>query len=92
MTEAERTPGPWETVLNLHDEPHMVFTKGDCIADLGGGSRHLRDDRTANARFIAAAPDMEKALETWLEWDGEIGEGPSPPMLARAALAKARGL
>ena len=30
-------------------------------------------------------------LEAWIEWDGEIREGLSPPMLARAALAKAKG-
>ena len=44
-----------------------------------------------DADRIAAVPDMEKALEAWLEWDGEIREELSPPMLARAALAKARG-
>ena len=63
--------------------------------DWGVGNRSIeivRDELSeGDARFIAAAPGMEKALETWLEWDGEIGEGPSPPILARAALAKARG-
>ena len=84
----ERTPGPWhikagyDWVIESHDGASVagVYTP-----------RGVREVRQANARFIATAPDMEKALEAWLEWDGEIREGLSPPMLARAALAKAKG-
>ena len=87
----ERTPGTWVA------QPHQ-FGGGCWWVDTRDGSiqvsmKALHKDKKdeANARFIAAAPDMEKALEAWLEWDGEIRETPSPPMLARAALAKARG-
>ena len=87
MTEAEHTPGPWKA-------------KGGLILH-GNGKSTIVDpmmptnERYANARFIAAAPDMEKALEMYIQaedsdptfveqfiWAGEA---------ARAALAKARG-
>ena len=86
----EHTPGTWVA------KPHQF---GGCwwVDTLDGSIQvsmktlHKDEKDEANARFIAAAPDMEKALDAWLEWDGEIREAPSPPMLARAALAKAKG-
>ena len=85
---AEHTPGTWVA------QPHQ-FGGGCWWVDTRDGSIQVSmktpNKDEANARFIAAAPDMEKALEAWLEWDGEIREGLSPPMLARAALAKAKG-
>ena len=70
----------------------MALESGDQVLACVASAAWLRHkDGVHLARRAAAAPDMEKALETWLEWDGEIGEGPSPPMLARAALAKAGG-
>ena len=80
---AERTPGPWYVDSRL-----QVKSEKKLVASIITG---YIPEAGANAHFIAAAPDMEKALEAWLEWDGEIREGPSPPMLARAALAKAKG-
>ena len=81
----ERTPGPWrvDSRLQIKSEKRVTL-----VANIITG---YIPEAEANARFIAAAPDMEKTLEAWLEWDGEIREGLSPPMLARAALAKARG-
>ena len=85
---AEHTPGPWEVqrsfVLGL---PDWRVRRGSVLV--------ATVDSEANARFIAAAPDMEKALEmhiqaedsdpTFVEqfiWAGDA---------ARAALAKAKG-
>ena len=54
-----------------------------------------RDEALANARLIAAAPDMYEALSEFVrEYDGfEDGDGNPCPTLARAiaALAKANG-
>ena len=49
------------------------------------------EEAEANARLIAAAPDLLAALEAWLAWDGEIRETPSPRIMAEAAIAKAKG-
>ena len=88
MTEAEHTPGPWEVGEG---------TKYFYVQIPGALSSTIRvpKDAKANAHFIAAAPDMEKALEMYIQaedsdptfveqfiWAGEA---------ARAALAKARG-
>jgi hypothetical protein len=91
---AEHTPGTWVA------KPHQF---GGCWwVDTLHGSIQVsmktlfKDDMDeANARFIAAAPDMEKALEMYIQaedsepssveqfvWAGEA---------ARAALAKAKG-
>ena len=93
---SERTSGPWTFYESPDVSRYAITNDGGvlAIADLPYDYPLVYpspDVQLSNARFIAAAPDMEKALEAWLEWDGEIGEGPSPPMLARAALAKAQG-
>ena len=51
------------------------------------------DDTADNGHYYCEsdARDLLAALKAWLEWDGEIHETPSPPMLARAAIAKAKG-
>ena len=50
---------------------------------------NLQEERIEELEQINA--EMLKALEAWVEWDGEIRNVPSPPMLARAAIAKAKG-
>ena len=80
----ERTPGPWhikagcDWMIQSQDvEVAVVYTP-----------RGVRGVREANARFIAAAPDMEKALEVALA-DGGLRYWTRP--ILEAALAKARG-
>ena len=89
---AERTPEPWHVEYSESEHFGMarINVKHHGITVAGLHMAHYPTAK-ANAHLIAAAPDMEKALEAWLEWDGEIRETPSPPMLARAVLAKARG-
>jgi hypothetical protein len=46
----------------------------------------------ADARLIAAAPDIFEALEKFIVWSGEpIGTAEFPLEIARAAIAKAKG-
>lgn len=81
------TPGPWVAVsdyVEAHDldEPLSICTLADC----GDASK-------ANARLIAAAPELMAALE---EFIGAVDAGcafkdASIVEYARAAIAKAKG-
>ncbi|MFN7611738.1 MAG: hypothetical protein ACK5QX_12520 [bacterium] len=116
MTEAKHTPGPWEWAED-HPQNAVAYVYArngfalDEIATLYGGSEDVAKGsdgvwgdhpiRRANARLIAAAPDLLTALQDLLDhylelansgdcgaWDPE----PEPQVIAaRAAIAKARG-
>lgn len=89
MKTAQDLPGKWFVVI---DELNCVSTAGrKALAD-------LRDDEfidcntEAQARLIAAAPELLHALELLVQWD-ETGTPVSDVCFARAreAIAKARG-
>jgi hypothetical protein len=101
MSETKFTPGPW-VVGNIFELTFGV-KRGNGTEPIGfvyGPSLAERYDvgRTAlaNARLIAAAPELYEALERTLNWlasypgEGAMGIG-GPYEQARAALAKARG-
>ena len=97
MSENKWTPGPWQ-LTDLGDYGDFDGLSRVILGDdmrfaavHAGGPNHEEND--ANARLIAAAPDMAEALR-------RIEEGCSFPEdnvqracrdVARAALAKARG-
>ena len=99
----ERTPGPWEVRHRDSLIPsHMIMAPGKdtpiAIIRMMGPDTDDYDEseEIANARFIAAAPDMEKALETAayvLEHYLDYTQNDMAVMAedARATLAKARG-
>ena len=79
------TPGPWR----VEDDYYVVDSQSDIVCD--GSLDFDGAEGKANAHFIAAAPDMEKALVAVLAAN-------EPPMGseqvwadAYAALAKAKG-
>ena len=80
------TPGPWkhesELMIDFHSSPHF------CI----GSFRNPEDCATskANARLIAAAPDLLAALEEALPWLA-ARSNTDTLMKAEAAIAKATG-
>ena len=89
----EHTPGPWQS-----------FNGGAVVGTVenSGGSTYVADIRhrangesAANARLIAAAPDMLAALERIAAITGSTGGHKSMveefQFLAHAAIAKARG-
>lgn len=83
---AQHTPGPW--TRNRHDDIHDA--NGDLVCGACGPEAA---DQEANARLIAAAPDLLAALSAAF-----IHERPSSPAtkpawwdLAAAAIAKAEG-
>ena len=74
------TPGPWDVQNALGDGPNKwIYADGLYVAEVDGE----REEAEANARLIAAAPDLLTALkdaveylELQLECSGEdTGEG-----------------
>lgn len=98
MTAAKPTPGPWQ--MDYPDGWGGVFvesvdaTKGKpLIASLYERESAFPPDdeeRKANARLIAAAPDLLAALKA-LEWAVDGLEYAEEVAAARAAIAKATG-
>ena len=103
MTEAKHTPGPWEwaeketrfTVLPSRKPSNWQGPRNICERISYRGSSHWEEHR-ANARLIAAAPEMLEALERLesvvrlnvaFEYEACVGAVDE----ARAAIAKARG-
>jgi hypothetical protein len=91
MSESKFTPGPWDyhfTEIN----PYHAYIHGDdkeCIAlmDSRGGLAKT-DEIKANARLIAAAPDLLAACEAFVEADCQDGASLAFSM-AVDAIAKA---
>jgi hypothetical protein len=93
---AKHTPGPWK-IDRQDDEVVMVdASSGPAICDVYGDHNGERD---ANARLIAAAPDLYSALVELLD-ASNIAELPlreeserldRAEDAARAAIKKARG-
>jgi hypothetical protein len=95
MTNATHTPGPWHINEELSKRATYLVFSGDgngyLVANVGN---YHTDDKEceANARLIAAAPDLLEALRFIAD---DIAEGVkakgSWERLARAAIAKATG-
>ena len=89
---AKHTPGPWRSRNRLgsgnwKDERSIGVESFEwIIADVCGDIDHT-DEARANARLIAAAPDLLEALADLVE----NGLGTEAVKRARAAIAKARG-
>jgi len=111
MNGAKHTPGPW-SIKNDYDERHIVianidesFSDGttaytyDFVCDTYGVDyeSRSRDVANANARLIAAAPDLLSSLQRLLlEFDFMVEQGRIPDVRddvifcnARAAIAAA---
>jgi hypothetical protein len=106
MTDKKWTPGPWVVtgveyddvrIETLHPMPEASHAYGDQTIVGSSEWTYLED---ANARLIAAAPDLYDALEAaeesivaFAEDMGVYGYSGASDVLAqvRAAMAKARG-
>jgi hypothetical protein len=83
----QHTPGPWFSA-DTHECPDVMADGGFLIAKTRGINCE------ANARLIAAAPDMLAALEAFVgsrKGDGMGWTLDSLEALAREAIAKAKG-
>lgn len=79
-TKHTHTPGPWE-VAGFGSFIAPVDRNGSIICSMHGReSVYQGNSCEANARLIAAAPDLLVALEKWLTYDVMLrslpGEGP----------------
>ncbi len=100
--ETKWTPGPWvvESTLRANGGDTSVMT-GDgayCIADLheSGGMARPYEECVANARLVAAAPDMTEALREAIVCAEAAGWQTLPRFdlalaAMRAALSAAKG-
>jgi len=83
---ARPTPGPW---MVEHGGPKPVQSNALYIVSADDGLGPVAFATTANARLIAAAPDLLAALEKAADYMGEMGYPEDILEHARAALAKA---
>lgn len=93
---AKHTPGPWKVIdraLNGGEGVSIEAENGYTEVCKVNKSYH---SRTANARLIAAAPELLEALKEAENWLAEYEDGPDSGLQgllaqARAAIAKAEG-
>lgn len=102
MTKAKNTPGPWIVKQTSSGNPFVYEgATGKTVAGVALVKKDCdREESEANARLIAAAPELLAALERTadvLEYYNE-NKGPTRDSalcdlfaIARAAIAKARG-
>lgn len=96
MKHTEHTPGPWVVDRDPYgravyiQHPDTKVNGGWVVATVWG------DDKEANARIMAAAPDLLAALQACSDRMAELQKHTNYPLawpreLARAAIAKATG-
>lgn len=89
---AKHTPGPWEIGQTCSYETALVAKSGITVAFAawdGGSGCHLEIENPADARLIAAAPELLEALELAVAYLNDLPHEPS--MRIATAIAKARG-
>ena len=90
-TTASHTPGPWHTGgINPISAPVIYAADGFAVADATVYHRHHDGQTAANARLIAAAPDLLASLRDVLALHLAHHNNPVH-VAARAAIAKAEG-
>lgn len=92
MTKAKNTPGPWIVKQTSSGNPFVYEgATGKTVAGVALVKKDCdREESEANARLIAASPELLAALEKIEYLAGCIAE-PKLQQIARIAIAKARG-
>lgn len=94
------TPGTWDTDLSEHDAPYQDIvvrsgTRGICTVWIDDAPcNDYNAEQRANARLIAASPDLLEVLQELEESSGYWSEYDVPLGIVdrmRAAIAKATG-
>jgi len=104
MSEPKFTAGPWRVERSTGEHPYEIRSAGNEVATVALMNGRPSPTLEANARLIAAAPEMHaalKAIALTLLRDAPIRDAPSGTVtaesikrakeIARAALAKAEG-
>ena len=68
MTQSKHTPGPWLRADAEEPDTEIIVSMGFTVATVWGGFA----DRVANARLIAAAPDLFRAASAFIEAEDEL--------------------
>jgi len=87
----QHTPGPWEIVEREQDTPRIVGPDGQADVAILGTGAHTTEEEEANARLIAAAPDMLEALKYIVAWKPKDWNPETARDMATAAISKAEG-
>lgn len=86
--DAKHTPGPWKTdglQITCDSDIHTIAECSEWLPE-------FQDERRANARLIAASPDLLHALEMVSEWaDATNGLSSGVRLVVDAAITKATG-
>ena len=92
---AGHTPGPWRVDPDERDgmeyNNHVITESGDRICFMAHAGHDRQAEFDANARLIAAAPDLLAALQECLREHGGYTIKGECERRARAALALAEG-
>jgi hypothetical protein len=93
---SKSTPGPWkahfaEAYFVTGPDLGRVAMMMNLNGALGLGGRRSGDESAANARLIAAAPDLLEALQEYVNHDFLTMTGGKMNAKARAAITKATG-
>lgn len=92
------TPGPWLVYNEAARFPGIDGRNSSVVVygtdnELEGVKGRTHAEALANARLIAAAPELLEALEYLVEWSADRGPGHWPEWdAARAAIAAAKGV
>jgi len=96
MTNTQHTPGPWsyhyERTINRHIVRSGFAGERNICVTYGAGATSY--ECAANARLIAAAPELLEALEGLLNLEPPLlsAKEKKAYAIARAAIAKATGV
>jgi len=85
--QTQHTPGPWKIVKKGVFNIRFVGADGFGIAD----TTEVDEREKANARLIAAAPDMLEALKYIVAWKPKDWNPETARDMAQQAIAKAEG-
>jgi hypothetical protein len=91
---SKHTPGPWDQIVKM--DGFTAVGANTLIARVFSTAFKDLENEKANARLIAAAPDMYRALELIINSDmaqreEDEGEISTELSIVRAAIAKAEG-
>ncbi len=88
MSTSKHTPGPWTIKPYKSWDKRILLPEPSIYVDNDDVDQ---DEASANARLIAAAPDLLAALEDAFVFIGTSPHDPALLLRTRAAIAKAKG-
>lgn len=86
MNQPKHTPGPWHVLDHPNREYFVYGPDGNLVANCDGWINHTLADKQANARLIAAAPEL---LEACIEALRQLS-APDCPVIPDGAMVRGR--